>query len=392
VYDLQFNCGVMLHALAGMRTDSQLQPAVRDQIALLLQDPATTELLLQLLTAQTVLLQRELDAEQQQLRSGSKDCSSSNASGVGPLGRQPKRSQCMHSPTAAQQHCGSKGDSSSSPSSSRQAPAQQRQAPKNQPSEVALAISALQNGMMQLLPVGAQQYVGAAAVLAAEQASRYANSRDKEVEQQITLACSLVDALFCGLELTLKTIHAGQQPCLNAPALQAAAVHLMLELQLVAAGLVQRQLQHGQKAAGDSFNLMGLCCQMLESQIRAVLPASGSNSLPPVLLQQTGLQLLRALAAPVQQLQLLLAHQQQHKGSTACTQAPHTINVDELCGGYLQWWSSAGSPIGQVLYVLGAAASGLADVADGKPVPVLLQRLGIDEVHAQLSKLRLVQW
>jgi hypothetical protein len=194
------------------------------------------------------------------------------------------------------------------------------------------------------------------------------------MEQQITLACSFVDALFGGLELTFEDVPAEQQPSMDAPALQAAAVHLMLELQLVAAGMV-RQLQHGQKAAEEAFTLMGLCCQMLRVQIRAILQTSGSNSLPLVLLEQTGLQLLQALAAPVQQLQLLLAHQQQqHKGSTACIQAPHNTNVSELCEK-VQWWSSAGSPIGQVLYMLGAAASGLSDVARGKPDPVSCELL-----------------
>jgi hypothetical protein len=123
VSDLQFNCGVMMYTLGGMRTKCHLQPAVRDQIALLLQDPATTELLLQLLTAHTVLLHSRLHAEQPQLPSGSRACSSSNACRVGAVCWQ-QRSQCKHSPSAAEHHHGSsKGASNSSPGSSRQAPA-----------------------------------------------------------------------------------------------------------------------------------------------------------------------------------------------------------------------------------------------------------------------------
>jgi hypothetical protein len=85
VYRLQSNSGMMLYEFACMTTEDQLQPAVRAQIAPLLKDPTTAELLLQLLTAETVLLHRRLDAEQQQqqLSSRSRGCSSSNASGVG---------------------------------------------------------------------------------------------------------------------------------------------------------------------------------------------------------------------------------------------------------------------------------------------------------------------
>jgi hypothetical protein len=218
VYQLQLSCGMMLYELAGIITNSMLEPAVRDQIEMLLRDPATAELLLQLLAVHTVLLHRILDAEQQQLRSGSMDCSSSNACGVGALGAQHQHSQRMQSSSpAAQQFLGGSSNSgSSSSSSSGQAPRQHLQAFKSQPPEVALGVKALQNGMMQLLPGGCQQYVGAAAAHAAGQAARYGDSRKQQVEQQITRAGYFVYALFCSLEITFHDVPAEQQPGLNA--------------------------------------------------------------------------------------------------------------------------------------------------------------------------------
>jgi hypothetical protein len=93
-----------------------------------------------------------------------------------------------------------------------------------------------------------------------------------------------------------------------------------------------------------------------------------------VLLQQTRLQLLQALAAPVQQLQLLLAHQQQQQKDSVS--GAQVTNVDELCQE-LQAWSYLGRHIGQVLFMLDAAASGLAAPQDtkGKPGPVCLHQL-----------------
>jgi hypothetical protein len=232
-----------------------------------------------------------------------------------------------------------------------------------------LHLTALQNGMMQLLPGGCQRYVRAAAGHAVDHAAVAGHSWEQEVEQQIIQAYSFGFALCWSLELTYGDVPAEQQ---LAPALQAAAVHMMLELQLVAAGLLQRQWQQGEKAAARSVDLVLMCCRMLELQIRAVLQGSASNSLPLELLQQTGLQLLRALAAPVQQLQLLMTHQQQQTDGISGTQA---INVDEVCAT-LQSCSDigldSGSPIGQVLYLLGAAASGLAarDNPHGKLVVV----------------------
>jgi hypothetical protein len=349
-----------------MITYDQLQPAVRDQLKPLLQDSATAELLLQLLTAHTVLLHRTLDAEQQQLPSCSRDCGSSNACGVQLLGRQHQHSQRMHSPNSAEQHHGSsKG-----------------QAANKQPPEAVLAIAALQNGMMQLLPGGCQQYVGAAAPNAAGQAACFRDSREHQVTQQVTQARSFVFALICSLDLTFEDVPAEQQPSLNAQALQAAAVNMIMELQLVAAGVLQRQRQQGQEAAMPSVGVVGLCCSVLEQQIRALCQTSGSRSSPLVLLQQ--MRLLQALAASMQQLQLLLTQQQQQQQQQidGMSGTP-AMNVNELCQE-LQWWSCVRSPIGQVLYTFGAAASGLAarDDPHGKRVSGFLQRLGIDEVHA----------
>jgi hypothetical protein len=47
---------------------------------------------------------------------------------------------------------------------------------------------------------------------------------------------------------------------------------------------------------------------LLQVHIRAVLQCTGSSSLQPEVLQQAGLQLLQALAAPLQQLQLCSPH------------------------------------------------------------------------------------
>jgi hypothetical protein len=50
VFQLQLGCGMMLFDLAVVIDDSKLQPAMRNQIAQLLKDPAAAELLLQQLT------------------------------------------------------------------------------------------------------------------------------------------------------------------------------------------------------------------------------------------------------------------------------------------------------------------------------------------------------
>jgi hypothetical protein len=98
-------------------------------------------------------------------------------------------------------------------------------------------------------------------------------------------------------------------------------MRLVLELQLLAAADLQRQQQQQQgqihvedqtdgykirlaDSHEDACRLLLDSTKLLHMQIRANLHASGSSCLPPEVLQQAGLQLLQALAAPVQQLQL----------------------------------------------------------------------------------------
>jgi hypothetical protein len=79
-------------------------------------------------------------------------------------------------------------------------------------------------------------------------------------------------------------------------------VRLVLELQLLAAGEVQRQRRRRQQdvqLAHDAAEVLMMCNQLLLAQVRCAVTARSSWLLPEVL-QQAGLQLLQALAAPMQ--------------------------------------------------------------------------------------------
>jgi hypothetical protein len=80
---------------------------------------------------------------------------------------------------------------------------------------------------------------------------------------------------------------------------------LVLELQLLAAAFVQRQRRQGAALVGvrDATNLLLISNEVLHDHMLSLGQLS-SPHLPPILLQQCGLQLLQALAAPVQQLLL----------------------------------------------------------------------------------------
>jgi hypothetical protein len=97
-------------------------------------------------------------------------------------------------------------------------------------------------------------------------------------------------------------------------------VRLVLELQLLAAAQVQRQRQNqsppplpqqqqqqqqlpASHVRRSTYSLLLLSADLLDLQIRA-LAVTSRGWLPPEVLQQAGLQLLQALAAPLQQLQL----------------------------------------------------------------------------------------
>jgi hypothetical protein len=139
-----------------------------------------------------------------------------------------------------------------------------------------------------------------------------------------------------------------QQLAIDAPVLSAAAVRLVLELQLLAAGEAQRQQQQQQQQEQErhqAVRLLLICNQLLSTQVAELARLSYSSSsssccccLLPELLQQHGLQLLQALAALVQQLQ--------------------------ISAGGLSAWMEFSSPavFGQQLSVLRAAASGISAV------------------------------
>jgi hypothetical protein len=135
----------------------------------------------------------------------------------------------------------------------------------------------------------------------------------------------------------------------DVPILSAAAVRLVLQLQLLAAGEVQRQRQQQQpwqQHQRETVALLLNCNLLLTTQINAVaqIGYNRSSCLPPEVLQQAGLQLLQALAAPLQQLQLARAG-----GTTPCSEVLGSKALDQL-------------------YALRAAASGFNIVhAGGEP-------------------------
>jgi hypothetical protein len=119
-----------------------------------------------------------------------------------------------------------------------------------------------------------------------------------------------LQAMTSSWDCLLEQVGAADMDDVGAP--PAAAVQLLLELQLLAAALMQRQRaasQTQQQQRGESQKeaeelLLMQTNHLLQLQIRAALQATGSSCLPPEVLQQAGLQLLQALAAPLQQLQL----------------------------------------------------------------------------------------
>uniref|UniRef100_A0A383WED8 MYND-type domain-containing protein n=1 Tax=Tetradesmus obliquus TaxID=3088 RepID=A0A383WED8_TETOB len=161
-------------------------------------------------------------------------------------------------------------------------------------------------GMLQLLP-GGQAYLDAAGRLAAAGCSNVGAGPTVALRAQ---------RLSAALEVNLQYCCKQQQgsPALDgsAPALSAAAVRLVLELQLLAAGAVQRLQQPRQQQPVDKENhpwqLLSdtSSTALLHRQLKAALQA-GASCQPPGVLQQAGLQLLQALAAPLQQLQLTAA-------------------------------------------------------------------------------------
>jgi hypothetical protein len=173
-----------------------------------------------------------------------------------------------------------------------------------------LPIPAFHQDMLQLLP-GGQAYLDAM-ISSGEHSSR--QSAQKGSRRYLTYACVtalnvvMLHLLHCAGR---DRVSDGRQ-WLNrdTPLLSAAAVRLVLELQLLAAGEVQRQRrqqQPWQKQQRQTVAVLFNCNSLLTAQLKALAQtehSSSSSCLLPEVLQQAGLQLLQALAAPLQQLQL----------------------------------------------------------------------------------------
>jgi hypothetical protein len=183
----------------------------------------------------------------------------------------------------------------------QQAKQQPNQPVKQQHRADLLHIPAFHTDMLQLLP-GGQAYLNAAAAAAAACGVLNCSTEDEQLWFTAASCCS-------GMA---QSVSRGSAHLRQAHVVSAAAVRLVLELQLLAAAEHQRWLQQQQHSEQQQqqdelgavlSNLLTNNGVLLHVLIRAV--AQGSSScLPPEVLQQAGLQLLQALAAPLQQLQL----------------------------------------------------------------------------------------
>jgi hypothetical protein len=222
--------------------------------------------------------------------------------------------------------------------------------------------------MLQLLP-GGQVYLDAAAVLPL---ATGASSHEDRMGACRSCAFGIIAMLQANCTMPGSTGQALQG---GGPLLSAAAFLLVLELQLLAAGAVQR-LQTLHHSSEDSVEqrpdrLLYACNVLLQGQIVAVLNAGGS-CLPSEVLQQAGLQLLQALAAPLQQLQL---------GD------PDLPSV--------QGWQQAWGNMLKQLYVLQAAAGVVAlprPGREGEQVPGRGARICTCGLQAEKNRLAYAQY
>uniref|UniRef100_A0A383VUM1 MYND-type domain-containing protein n=1 Tax=Tetradesmus obliquus TaxID=3088 RepID=A0A383VUM1_TETOB len=292
-FEVQLTAGLMLFQLCKLLDEQGLGGASEVQVEptrKLMGDLAVSEMLLQLLAPFAMMLHKTHvthRAEQQQ------------------------QQQQQQGPSAA-------SHSSSSSSSSLLVQASQ-QTPKQQLRADLLPIPAFHQheDMLQLLP-GGQAYLEAAAWKIRMQAVAAGGSEADTLDRVVQQTLMFVQAMTCSLKCLLDVEHPGRVGIGGVTALSAAAaVQLVLELQLLAAGEVQRQRaasqqqQQQQQQHNDESDmlesankLLFLTNELLQVQIRGALQATGSSCLPPEVLQQAGLQLLQALAAPLQQLQL----------------------------------------------------------------------------------------
>jgi hypothetical protein len=182
---------------------------------------------------------------------------------------------------------------------------QQQQQQQRSGTKDLLPIPAFHQDMLQLLP-GGQAYLDAAATVAAEQWGGDEDQRLEKCRTQATSCIRILGAVFNQFERV-----PDQRRNSSAPALSAAAVRLTLQLQLLAAGELQRQQQQQSGMQNKTAYSLCSCSRALLTQLQAAVQAAGGSCLPPEVLQQAGLQLLQALAAPLQQLLPLLAPVQQ---------------------------------------------------------------------------------
>jgi hypothetical protein len=248
---------------------AQSDAGLAAEVLKLQDDPAVAEMQLQLLTAWTAQLHKQHTAQQQQL---------------------------LLSPGTA---------ASSSSSSSMQQ--RQQQPVKQQHRADLLPIPAFHQDMLQLLP-GGQAYLDAAA----EDAAGWGLDGEAHTVQLCTYAGICCRMVYHFLHHHLQSIAGQQRMSRTALIASGAALRLVLELQLLASGAMQRQreqqrqqqqqaLPSEDKDITEFFALQ--TWSVLRVQIKALVTTSRS-CLPPEVLQQAGLQLLQALAAPLQQWQL----------------------------------------------------------------------------------------
>jgi hypothetical protein len=264
---MQHAASLLLVAIEG---HTQLDAGVAAEVLRLQNDPAVVEMQLQLLTAWTAQLHKQHTAQQQL-------------------------------PT------GTAGAGSSSSSSSSSSTQQQRQQPaKQQHRADLLSIPTFHQDMLQLLP-GGQAYLDAAA----EEVAAWVLTGEQKTVMLHSIAGNCCCTIHQYLHSQLNSI-AGQLHISKTALVSGAAVRLVLELQLLASGAVQRQReQHRQQQQqaltpeDQAFtdNLALNSWDLLRLQIKALV-ATSRSCLPPEVLQQAGLQLLQALAAPLQQWQL----------------------------------------------------------------------------------------
>jgi hypothetical protein len=209
------------------------------------------------------------------------------------------------------------GESSSSSSSSKHSSCnpQQQQQQQQQPRQPGkqqwrgdlLSIPAFHQDMLPLVP-GGQAYLdtpGRATFTGAVSGE----GRAIEVHEMANGCCCI---LIVYMQYYLNSGISQQQLGGSSVLVSAAAVRLLLELQLLAAGAVQRQRLHqvpqllptGTSRRWHITNMLVANCRGLLTLLIRALAASVRSCLPREVMQQAGLQLLQALAAPLQQLQL----------------------------------------------------------------------------------------